>query len=294
MLLDQSLMNLPPTPNRVLEGGFKNFPVYVKEEFLLAHRYARHVQPGIEINLTLEGKGAYVVDNQIYMQSSGQLIIFFGHIPHQIYVDPSSNYRRTVVCYRQDTDNDPLLHHVDFNWLSAHGCKHIPLKPEMYAQLKWIVSLMDDEYEEKRSGWQHVISSQLASLAVLVRRSIEESYHLEEEKWGAHTRTVALCCEYIDKHIYEDLSLQNVSSLFHITPEHLTRLFKREKGLSFYQYVLQQRVFLCQRLLLESPYMTLTDIAYTAGFTSSGQFSRVFKTLTGISPSQYRGQLLQR
>lgn len=296
MNLNPLLINGPTTENQTVEDSFKLFPVYVRQEYLLAHTYNLHVQPGMELNLTLEGKAAYVIGNEIYMQSPGQLIFFPGNIPHQIYVDPSSQYKRAVICFER-TDLLPeterlLTPAADFSWLFGTACRHIHLSPDMFTQVKSIVSLMSDEMQHRKTGWRQIVGSQFVSLTVLIGRFLEESERAQSRT--ASPVSVALCCAYIDKHLHEDLSLQSIARMFNISPEHLTRQFKREKGLSFYQYVLQQRVYESRRMLLDCPEMSLTDIAYAIGFTSSAQFSRVFKSLTLMSPTQFRLQSSRR
>jgi AraC-like DNA-binding protein len=71
----------------------------------------------------------------------------------------------------------------------------------------------------------------------------------------------------------------------------LIRLFKTEKKITFYQFVLQQRVSESKRMLLNCPDTTLTDIAYAVGFPSAAQFSRVFRASTGMLPSQFRNRM---
>ncbi|RKN74895.1 helix-turn-helix transcriptional regulator [Paenibacillus ginsengarvi] len=86
------------------------------------------------------------------------------------------------------------------------------------------------------------------------------------------------------------ISLQSVAALFHFNPDYLSRLFKREKGLSFHQYLLLQRVRASKRLLRDHPLMPLTDIAYAVGFSSSSHFCQTFKNMNLLTPSEYRRQ----
>lgn len=286
MELDRDLLNAPPILNPFVENGFKQFPVYARQELLRAHKQRLHIQPGIEINLTLEGKAAYVIGSQVKMQSPGELLLFSGRVPHQVYIDPSCQYKRTVICFdeigiRRESEFDAMPA-FDFNPRSGPTFRQISLTREMFANIRWIVSRISEEFLERNSDWKHVVSSQFASLAVFIRRSMEAA------ESAPSSDPVSLCCEYIVNHIDEDLSLQSVAKMFHISPEHLTRQFKREKGFTFYQYVLQQRVAESKRMLLNCPDMNLTDIAYACGFTSAAQFTRVFKDMTQLLPSQYR------
>jgi transcriptional regulator GlxA family with amidase domain len=72
----------------------------------------------------------------------------------------------------------------------------------------------------------------------------------------------------------------------------LTRIFAKEHGISLYQFVLLSRVSEAKRLLQLAPHMTITDIALTVGFESSGQLSRTFRNITQESPASYRKKAL--
>lgn len=287
MKLNEELLKAPPRLNVIVENGFKQCPVYARKDLLLAHNYYLHTQPGIEINLTLEGKAAYVIGNQVSMQYPGQLLVFSGQVPHQVYIDSSCQYRRTVVCFDESS-----LHEAGFNLLPGLEisrlpdllCRQVHLQPEMFADIKQIASRLSDEIEEKRTGWKQVAISQLSILAVYIQRSIEASAKIGNQD------VVSLCCDYIMERLPDNLSLKVVAGMFHVSPEHLIRLFKREKNMTFYQFVLQQRVSESKRMLLNCPNMSLTDIAYAVGFPSAAQFSRIFKTSTGTLPSQFRNQ----
>ncbi|MDF2663154.1 MAG: AraC family transcriptional regulator [Paenibacillus sp.] len=286
MELDREILNAPPIKNPFVENGFKEYPVYARQELLREHKQRLHTQPGIEINLTLEGKAAYVIGHEVYTQSPGQLLVFSGRVPHQVYINPSCQYKRAVICF----DEAGLMKETEFRSMPGFemfgdfepSYKQWMLEPEMFATIRWIVSRITEEIGEQKPGWREVVGSQLISLAVFIRRSAEG----RERVPGSDP--VAICCEYIQNHLHEELSLQNVSRLVHMSSEHLTRLFKRERGVTFYQYVLQRRVLECKRMLRHCPEMTLTDIAYAVGFASAAQFSRVFKSMTGQLPSQYR------
>lgn len=93
--------------------------------------------------------------------------------------------------------------------------------------------------------------------------------------------------DYLDRHYRSSVSLESLSRLFHSSPWHLQRLFKRVKGVSPMQYA--------QRLRLEAAKSLLTGtdksaacIAEELGIGSSSYFTSAFKRMTGLTPSAYR------
>src|SRR5262249_37719604 len=93
--------------------------------------------------------------------------------------------------------------------------------------------------------------------------------------------------KFIEEHSGEELSLTRVAKAANIHPNYLSEKFKRVTGLNFVEYVARTRFTEACRLLHNGD-LRLSEIAFTAGFQSLSQFNRVFKRLSGKSPTQYR------
>lgn len=96
-------------------------------------------------------------------------------------------------------------------------------------------------------------------------------------------------CNYISHNLQDRLALETVADHVHVSPTYLSRLFKREVGTSFSDYINQSRITRAMQLL-ESPYK-ITDIAGMVGFDSAKYFSQVFRKLNGKTPQQYRNEV---
>jgi YesN/AraC family two-component response regulator len=68
------------------------------------------------------------------------------------------------------------------------------------------------------------------------------------------------------------------------------KMFKRATGLTFTDYLGRVRVEKAKNLLL-NPHLRVSEIAYTVGFQSLTHFNRVFRKLTGESPTDFREKL---
>jgi AraC-like DNA-binding protein len=171
------------------------------------------------------------------------------------------------------------------------SCHQFKLQPDTYMSIKQLLFVMHREMRERKVGWQQMLAAGLMNLAVIIRRGLEtetvqQSGHSSRRRHGEDP--IKQLCAYIDMHLHEDLTLKKIAGLFQFSPDHLIRTFKREKGMTYHQYVLLQRIFESKRMLLQYPEMTLTDIAYQVGFASSSQFSKTFKSVNGLTPSDFR------
>jgi AraC-like DNA-binding protein len=93
--------------------------------------------------------------------------------------------------------------------------------------------------------------------------------------------------KFIEEHSGEELSLRSVAKGVNIHPNYLSEKFKQVTGMNFVEYVACTRFKEACRLLHNGD-LRISDIAFTAGFQSLSQFNRVFKRLSGKSPTQFR------
>lgn len=100
-------------------------------------------------------------------------------------------------------------------------------------------------------------------------------------------RSVATALEYIKKHYAKGITLEQVAQHCAVSPVHLSRLFRKETGMSYMQVVTALRIEKAKRLL-----RTTTDKVYEIGFSVGygdyRHFTKVFKQAEGVSPVEYR------
>src|SRR5262245_27319975 len=93
--------------------------------------------------------------------------------------------------------------------------------------------------------------------------------------------------KFIEEHSGEELSLRAVAKAVNIHPNYLSERFKQVTGMNFVDYVARTRFEKACNLLHDGG-LRISDIAFAAGFQSLSQFNRVFKRLSGKSPTQFR------
>jgi YesN/AraC family two-component response regulator len=96
--------------------------------------------------------------------------------------------------------------------------------------------------------------------------------------------------QFIHEHQSDDLSLTEVAQAVNTSTFYFCKLFKKATGLNFTEYLSQVRVEKAKSLL-PNPNYRVSEIAYEIGFQSLTHFNRVFKRITGQSPTDYRKRL---
>lgn len=94
--------------------------------------------------------------------------------------------------------------------------------------------------------------------------------------------------QFVDRHLAEDLSLQQLAQLSHFSPFHFQRIFKAIVGENPYEYILNRRLEKAVFMLKHRPQTSITTIAYDCGFPSPENFSRQFKARYGFTASHFR------
>ena len=96
--------------------------------------------------------------------------------------------------------------------------------------------------------------------------------------------------KFIQEHHSAGLHLEQVAAEACLSKYHLSRLFHRMVGMPYQDYLTRIRIEEAKQLLRQIPYLSLTGVAYRAGFGSLRNFEGQFKKLTGRSPFQYRAR----
>lgn len=102
---------------------------------------------------------------------------------------------------------------------------------------------------------------------------------------------VARAREFIEQHQGDDLNLSDVARAVHTSTFHFCKTFKKATGFTFTQYVGLVRTAKAKQLLA-NPQMRISEVAFEVGFQSLTHFNRVFKKITGQSPTAYREQVI--
>ncbi|MBI3879936.1 MAG: PocR ligand-binding domain-containing protein [Verrucomicrobia bacterium] len=116
------------------------------------------------------------------------------------------------------------------------------------------------------------------------------SNQLAVQEANAEPPVIARAKQFIHDHQTEELSLGLVSKAVNTSSFYFCKLFKKATGINFTEYVSRVRVEKAKNLLL-NPNLRISEIAYEVGFQSLTHFNRIFRKLTGQSPTDYREKL---
>ncbi|RTE06280.1 response regulator [Paenibacillus whitsoniae] len=95
---------------------------------------------------------------------------------------------------------------------------------------------------------------------------------------------------YIDTHLAEDISLDDVAAMVGLTPTYFSSLFKKMTHETFVQYRINKRMAKAKEMLM-IPHIRIVDVAAEVGYDDYPHFTKTFKKVVGQSPSEFRASL---
>lgn len=129
-----------------------------------------------------------------------------------------------------------------------------------------------------------------------LHRELVEDYaqrmHLLHKK-TLYPKPVMVCMDYIYENLHTKITLPTLAKTAGLSPSYLSRLFRRETGLTVSEYIIRKRVEAAENMLKYSEYSCIEISSYLC-FSSESHFIQVFRRYTGYTPKQYRQKFFRR
>lgn len=289
----------------------KRIPGLRVSEAVRHHRFimrSRHVHETIELHFNLEGQRLMFVDRETYSLSPHSAIVVNHNLIHRTSTAPGFPPDHHNFILQLDRSRfDQILRVAGLRGFDDFGERFNGVATFDDSEWQLILSVISEfkaMCEEDKMGaavsmedahaFLYLQALELASIFAKARRRL---LHTELEanqkavpetvvKTGVHQKVheVAL---YLQTHIHESVSLEELAQRFFMSRSYLTRSFRNITGFSVVEYMTYIRIQKAQQLLRESD-RSITEIADLCGFGNITYFEKVFKEATGQTPVQYR------
>lgn len=130
------------------------------------------------------------------------------------------------------------------------------------------------------------INEKLGSLLTLL---MEQSWHPESVTVSRKRMELAAVKEYLDEHYTEKITLDDLADKFFINKFYLSKIFKEYFGITINGYLMELRITRAKHFLRFTD-KTIDEIGNVIGMDNANYFSRAFRKIEGVSPSEYRKQ----
>ncbi|MGN0630698.1 MAG: response regulator [Ruminococcus sp.] len=119
----------------------------------------------------------------------------------------------------------------------------------------------------------------------------KENLTSSDDEGEEEQRPIVKITRYLQEHMEDDISLSTLAERFYLNPQYISQLFRNEIGVGFLVYLTSIRMEKAKQLLVSTS-LTITEIADRVGYGDYRVFTKVFKKSEGITPSQYRREIL--
>ena len=214
----------------------------------------------------------------MYLLRPGEMILFSPYILHRSYGDENVPFKRIVLYFQSDEINcQELSKALDYG--NGVYKPQLKIRPTIHRILEELLIESDTTSEFVR-GYRHTLVNAL--LFVMMMQTQKQNPRRQEK-----LNRMSQIINYIHMHYHEDILLEEIAKTFFISPYHLCREFKRYTNSTVVQYVNITRIMNAQRKFMETD-KNITEISKETGFSNITHFNRVFKAVTGMTPSGYR------
>ena len=235
--------------------------------------HSHHYHDLYEIYYMVSGKCLYHIDDRTYEIREGDAVFIPEGVVHKTDYDDKEHKRLLIECSEHF-----IPEALKNERKTVHLCRSSSVTEEIHGLLKHI----EKEYQAPDELTPEALKSLMTMLCLLLLRN-KSTLELSESKNPMVEEIVA----YIRSNYNSDISLSELAKSYFISPEHLSRTFKRERGVGFCEFLTLVRLQHAEQLLKSSSGKSISEIAYSCGFNDSNYFSDKFKRAYGISPLKY-------
>ena len=174
-----------------------------------------------------------------------------------------------------------------FIFYGSHGNIFIELDKKEQRKIEMLSNVIVDEFQEADEIQGEMMRMLLKRLIILITRKGKKQHF---EQTDIEDPEVDIVREYnllVEKNYKKIHQVQEYASMLYKSPKTLSNLFSKYNSKSPLQ-VIQARVLLEAKRLLQYTDMTSKEIAYDLGFEDPGNFSRFFKKQTKITPTEFK------
>ena len=152
------------------------------------------------------------------------------------------------------------------------------------SEYQYLFRAMIKELQMCQDSYSEMLEMYLRQIFIKLQRYFNNSIRIDNSRAA---ETIDMAIAYFNEHYSESISIEEYAKKIHVSTSWFIRNFKLYVGSTPMHFILQKRICNAEALLLNTEY-NINEIAQIVGYDNALYFSRIFKKIKGISPSEYR------
>lgn len=248
-----------------------------------------HTHDFYEFYLYISGDVTYLIEGKSYNLESGDMILINTKELHRAMINTMNvPYERIILWI-----NKAFLHELSTPEIDLTQCfenlekKNIlrvdfQVQQNVRAQLSKLLDL--ENY--KGLGKDLLSRAYITELAILLNNFVfSDKYNKDADIDIMKSNLIDGIVEYINNHINEEITIDQLSKEFFLSKFHLVREFKKYTGTTIHRYIVQKKLIEAKELIIKN--YPINSVYKQSGFGDYSNFFRAFKNEYGISPKQF-------
>lgn len=235
----------------------------------------RHYHTTYEVYYLLSGDCRYFIDDRTYDLEVGDVIILPPGVIHRT-IYSSEPHSRLLINFASEYLPPSASS-------GREGLAYLYRGGEISGRVYELLCRIEEEYRVPDRHTDDLIRCYVAEIVLLLLRS--SSVPITREEMNP---IVDKTIKYIRDGYSQQISLSEAARYSAVSPEHLSRLFKRVTGFGFSEYLTVYRLQRAEEMLINEPGRSVSEVAFACGFNDSNYFSHRFKQTYGYPPSRMR------
>ncbi len=243
-----------------------------------------HAHDTFEVLYFVSGKGTYSVESTAYALEPGSALLMRPGEVHKLQIDPAQPYERIVLQFRE-------------NWLLQFNDLYRPLlspfirrplgQNNLYTPAEldsdFVLACLKRIETAGDTAMQTLIAETVLPtiLSEFYKAYATRRHATDEQPAPPHTRMQDILL-YVNEHLFDELSLDDLCKRFYISKTQLGRLFRTATGSTAWDYILVKRLVKARQQILSG--VAVTEASLACGFRDYSAFYRAYKKRYGESP----------
>ncbi|MCD7770345.1 MAG: AraC family transcriptional regulator [Oscillospiraceae bacterium] len=241
-----------------------------------------------KIVILLSGQVDYMVESSTYPLRPWDVLLIKHHAIHKALIDRSAPYERIILYldgryFGRSVPEADLL--ACFDRADQQGQYLLTPAKEDREQLSALFAAMEQALGDEQFGAQALRDTFVIQLLIRVNRiALREGGFQRPET--TYNPKIAQTLSYINEHLSEPLTVDDLAGRVYLSRYHFMRLFKAQTGATVHSYVQQRRLLYAAQLIRRG--VPVSKAAEESGFTEYSTFYRDFRAAFGVSPKQLK------